>query len=110
MNVYLSIAKEYFVYTPMYNTLRRLNIREVLVDKVLIEDHLEALRGKFNLTNIGDGQLFNVLREDVDLCVICTDGEDPDSVFLMKYCIKHRIPMLMFTNLDEETNCLLEIV
>jgi len=110
MKVYLNISKEYFAYSALYKILRQLGLRDVVINKNVMEAHLEELRGKFNFEHLNKDLVFNLLREDIDLCVVCTDGEDKQTNFLMKYCVKHRIPMLLLTNLVEEDNCLLEVV
>lgn len=108
MKIYLNIAKGYFAYTSLYKILSQLNIDNLIVCK-MSDEHLTELRGKYQIEVIKKDSLYNVLRTDIDMVILCTDGEDSGSIYLTKYAITHRLPVLFLTNLVE-SNCILEVV
>ena len=106
MKVYLNIADTYFAYEALYKLLNQLQLQNIIISNNINEEHLKNLRGKLCLEIIKKNQLYNVLREDIDLVFICTDGEDSQSLYLTKYCVNHRLPMVLLTNIVEPSTYL----
>lgn len=102
MLIHLNIADEYFAYLPIYSLLNKLGDYKIIVCDSLNEEHLLEFRDKVKFEIIKKGDLYNVVRNDVDLVIIGTDGEDKHSIYMCKYCINHRIPVVLFTNLLDE--------
>ena len=106
MKIYLSVADNYFAYESLYKLLNQLQIQDIIICDKINEEHLHNLRGKLKLEIIKKNHLYNVLRTDIDLVFICTDGEDSQSIYLTKYCVNHRLPLVLLTNIVEPSTYL----
>jgi len=107
METYLSMAENYNDFHKLFTMTDKLNLKNFIVSKHLAEEQLDIIKPKLNPKLIKNSLLFNFLRTQADLIISCTDGEDKHSIYVTKYAINHRIPLLVFTNFDYH---LLEVV
>jgi len=108
MNVHLIVAPEYNAFNILYKTLALLKIDRVTMSRHAIQDDIKEVRHHMNVEIVKKPHVYNYLREHCDMVVVCTDGENAHATYVIKYCINHRIPILILTNLVE-TNTYLEV-
>ena len=108
MNIFLSIAKDYHAYPALTKLTGQLKLDKFIISNKMNPEHLQTLRGQYELEVVNNAKLFNIIRTDVSLIILCTDGEDPASLYLTKHAILHRIPLLILSNLVDH-DAILEI-
>ena len=104
MKILLNMSETFFAYSELVKVTEKLKINEFLMSSDTLQEHIQVLKDIYLVELVKHKDLYNVLRDEVDLAITCTDGEDTSSTYLIKYCIKHRIPILLLTNITEHSS------